>query len=344
MKTGRYHNSLVNIIHRFLSIINKDQAKLQHRLLVFLFFVGISSFFWLLRTLSDTFTEEINYPVKYTNIPKGKVLIQQPPDHLILRIKANGYTILRSKILPKKALKFDVNAFIASESPADSQSVFILTEYARQYMNDELKSLKKDFEIISVLPDTIFFKFTSQVNKYLRVKANITNEKNLLARQYMINGRINIKPSNILISGPASILDTLKNIQTEPIPLTELTDTVEKTYALQKIDLLTYSHRKVRVQIPVDRYTELSLNVPIIRKNIPDSLDLVTFPASVRISYQVALSQGKKVKREFFKPYVDFRSVQPDNNKLNVQLDALPSFIRSVQMSPKRVEYLIERK
>jgi hypothetical protein len=344
LNSEQQNKSAINILRKLRALLNKDQSKLQHRLVVFLFFVCLSTIFWLISTLSGTFTEDISYPVKYTNIPKGKVLIDKPPDHLILRIKGNGYTILRSKILPKKPLKFDVNSFAMSESAVDSHSVYILTEYAKQYLNDELKSLKKEFEIISVLPDTIFFRFTNQVNKYLKIEADIPNKKNLLANQYLINGKIHIKPSSILVSGPASILDTLNAIKTEKIELTQLTDTIEKTYQLQKIDLLTYSEKKVRVQIPVDRYTQLSLMVPLIKKNIPDSLELVTFPGSVKINYRVSLSQGKKVKKEFFRPYVDYNSIRPEMNKLTVHLDSLPPFIHMVQLAPKRVEYLIEKK
>jgi hypothetical protein len=112
---------------------------------------------------------------------------------------------------------------------------------------------------------------------------------------------------------------------------------------LKKINQVAFSKKKVRLIIPVDKFTELSYLVNINHLNVPDTLILKTFPNSVKITFRVTLSYFYKVSPDIFEPYVDFNEIETSiSSKLKVMLNDVPEYIHSVTVYPSSVEYLIE--
>ncbi len=332
----------MRIINRVNGLIDKAKSIPHQRILTYLFFVFLSTVFWFLRALSDNYRADIMYPVKYVNIPQNRVVIGKLPKRIELQVEAAGFNILGLKLRPKFPIKFDISSFLMNTTGKDSS--FILTNAARTRLSNELNRNKRNFRIINISPDTIFFHFTEMISKNVKVKYQIPDENNIFAKQYTRNGSIILDPDSINISGPASILDSVNSVTTEPIELHNLTDTLQETFSLQKISHVVFSRKKVQVTIPVDKFTESSFLIPIQSYNTPDSLKIKTFPNSVRITYQVTLSYFDRVRAETFKPYIDYNEAKVSvNNKVNVKLYNLPDYIHSVKVYPGTVQFLIEK-
>ncbi len=333
---------LIRIINRINRLIEKAKSIPHQRIFTYLFFVGLSTIFWFLRSLNDTYRADVSYPVRYVNIPANKVVIGKLPKRIDLEVEAAGFNILGLKLRPKFPVKFDVSSFLMNDSGTDSS--FILTNAARNRLSDDLNRNKRNFRIITISPDTIFFHFTEISSKMVRVMYNIPDLQNIFAKQYTQNGPIVIDPDSIEISGPAYILDTVNNVKTVPIELTGVTDTLRDSYSLEKVNHVELSDKKVNITIPVDKFTESSFLIPVKSYNIPDSLTIKTFPNSVRITYQVTLSYFDRVRSETFKPYIDYQEAKASTNKkVNVKLYNLPDYIHSVKIYPATVEFIIEK-
>jgi hypothetical protein len=99
------------------------------------------------------------------------------------------------------------------------------------------------------------------------------------------------------------------------------------------------------VVVPVDEFTESVFSVPLVLKNVPDSLVLKTFPKTVKVKYITTLSNYDRITSEMFQPYVDYNDIDIEmNSKITIQLDSIPSFIHNVQLTPRSVEFLIEKR
>lgn len=317
--------------------------RIRSKYFVFFIFLIISTLAWFIRSLNDTYVADLYYPVKYNNLPPNRILLSQPPSRLILRVRADGYTILANKLRFKRTLNYDVNAFSLYSLSLDSTSVYQLTRYAREKLTAELNSSNKNITILNIEPDTIFFNFARVRHRKIPVTPVISTDEMMFARQHMLNGRIQVIPDSVVATGPSAIIDTLQHIYTEKLILDDLDDTTHKTVKLAKIPHVVVQQKKVKVIIPVDRFTESEVEVPIEQEHVPDSLSLKTFPKTVSISYLVTLSNFPKVTANMFHPYVDFRHAQmQSSSKLNVQLDSLPAYIHGIKISPKYVDYLIE--
>ena len=336
-------NQIPEFIRKIVRKLILSITLIRSKYLVFFVFFILSTLAWFIRSLNDTYVADLYYPVKYNNLPPNRILLSEPPSKLILRVRADGYTILANKLRFKRTLNYDVNAFSLYSLSLDSTSVYQLTRYAREKLTAELNSSSKNITILNIEPDTIFFNFARVRNRKIPVRPIITTDETMFARQHMLNGEINVIPDSVVAIGPSAIIDTLKFIPTEKITLNDLDDTTRKNVKIAQIPRVKILQKKVKVIIPVDRFTESEIEVPVELEHVPDSLVLKTFPKSVKINYLVTLSNFPKANAEMFHPYVDYRHIELNStSKLKVQIDTLPGYIHGIKLSPQYVDYLIE--
>ena len=318
--------------------------RFRQKHLAFLIFVAISTAAWYLRSLSDTYVADIEYPVKYTNLPPNRMLSKEPPDRLKLRVQADGFTILSSKFKYKRPLSYNVNAFALYSLSEDSTSVYTLTGYAKERLSAELSLSGKNIQILDIDPDTLIFNFTRLKKKRVPVRVLLKEAPNLFEKQYMMNGEPVSIPDSILVTGPSYIIDTLKQICTMPVQLKNVSDSIIKKVPLKSINRLAFPVKKVKI-ITVDEFTESQFDIPIQLRNVPDSLLVKTFPNHVQVKFIVTLSHFNDIKPDQFHPYINYNIVDPElTTRLKVELDSIPLFLHNVSVTPRTVEYLIERK
>jgi len=169
--------------------------------------------------------------------------------------------------------------------------------------------------------------------------------QNIFKKQFTMNGKPRAYPDSILVTGPSYSIDTLRTVKTMPLRLKNLSDTIVRKVKLMPVNRHTYPLKKVKVMIPVDEFTESKFDIPIHFKGVPDSLTIKTFPKTVQVRYIVTLSHFNEVTPDFFYAYIDYSSVDPEfSAKLKVELDSVPPFLHNVSITPRSVEFLIERK
>jgi len=329
-----------SLLKQFRQIFNRKKVKYNQKLFIFLFFLIVSSIFWFLNRLSNDYTSDISYPVRYTNFPKDKVLVRNLPSHLSLKVKAHGYTLLKYKIrkkVPPIIINVNSNSF-GTIYRNKSSNFYILTRYMKDKISNQLTS---EIQIINVSPDTLFFEFADIISKKVAVIPDL--EINF-EKQFMLKGKIETKPDSIVIIGPHTILDTINYVKTKYQSLSNINQSIKRNITIENIKNVTYEQKRVLVSIPVEQFTESSLKVYIAVINLPDSLVLKTFPGYLTISYLVGLSDYEKVKPYLFKAVVDYNSIGNNmSNKLKVAIVKFPDYIASLKFYPKNVEYIIEK-
>lgn len=339
--------------YRFLLLLIKARnyfAKsynlFRKRIVVFFIFFLLSAAFWFYRALDDTYADNIQYPLTFINLPQNKILSSEPLNEITLRVRGNGYTLLNNKLNPP-SLELNVNDFSLGSQSIDSLSLYLISRQAKEIFAAELSKKNNDpLEILSTYPDTIVFNFLKTSTKKVTVVPKFTDEENLYARQYMLNGSISVIPEKIIAVGPFSIVDTLSQVYTHEINLVSLKDTATKKVKLSPVQGVRFLDEKIKITIPVDKYTEELIEIPISVKNLPDSLYLKVFPRTVKIRYDVTLSQYDKVEMSLFKPYVDYKeaaSATTSEQKIHVYIDSVPKQAHAIDIYPKSVEFLIEQ-
>jgi len=326
--------------HQLSNLTDREKVKFNRQLLIYLLFLVVSIIFWYLNALSKEYTTVLSYPIKYEDFPKGKVLVSDPPPELELKVKGFGFTILRSKLTSYlNPVILPINIFRLDIQRKDNQYIYyLLSRATKEWIGNQLGS---EIQLVSILPDTLFFKFTDVVEKKVPVQLQSKVE---FAKQFMQNGRILIQPDSIIVSGPQVILDTLKTINTNELNLKGIKDTITKEITLIPISKLSFDSKNVTITIPVVKYTEMVLTIHIEAENVPDSLKLKTFPATISLSCWVGLSDYDKMTPFMFRATVDYKILKNNpSNKVKINLTKIPSVVNNITFHPKSVEFIIEK-
>jgi hypothetical protein len=330
-----------NFFGRFSGFSDQERVAFRKKLLIFSFFLILSSAFWILNSLNKNYTTTINYPVRYLS-PSGELILTGDlPDALQLKVNANGYTIVRhslsSKYIP---ISISLNAIdLQSFAGIDSALFYVETRLARDQIVEQLNS---EFGIIDIQPDTLKFRFAKVVTRKMKVETVAGYE---LDKQLILKGALVSAPDSVTVSGPDFILDTLRQIRTLTTDFGVVTKNLTKEVSLEKIENCFFETDEVTIVLNVEKYTEKVLKVPIEPLNVPDSVTIMTFPYQVEVTCQVGLSNFEKLQSSMFRAEVDLQeSGAVQAGWLSVNIRRHPDFIRNLRFTPSSVEYLKEKK
>lgn len=321
---------------------NKKKTKVNKKLVIYAFFVVLATIFWFLNALSKEYTTTVTYPVDYVNFPKDKVLINELPAHLTLKVNADGFDLLRYKMstsfLP---ITFNVNAFTDNRM---EQGVTLKYQLPTSHIKDRIsQQISSKINLLSVSPDTLVFKFSNVVHRKVAVKADL---KLNFEKQFMLSGSVGVDPDSVIVSGPSIVVDTIPWVLTRNMEFSQLTRSTKRNVSLEYIKGLEFTPKRVVVHIPVEQFTESDKRVNIEIENLPDSLRMRLFPNKIKVSYLVGLNRYETITKDQFRVVVDYPSSEnpQEGNLLKVRIVQYPNYLKNVRFYPPNVEYIIEKK
>lgn len=282
----------------------------------------------------------MSYPVRYIRFPKEKVLVNDVPERLDMNVQSRGFTLLRFKLRSRLVpIIFDVNSFsLNTLSDKDPLTVFILTDYAIEKIQQQLSS---EIRLVSISPDSLIFQFTDMQSKKVGVVVNLKME---FEKQYMQVADMVITPDSVIVSGPGVLVDSTNLVSTIPKIMTGIKKNIKLDMNLQPIHKVEFSVHQVSVTVPVEKFTEAGMSIPIEVLNFQDSLFLRMFPNNVEITYRVGLNDYGKVNEHMFQAVVDYADKESNiGNKLRVNIVKAPEYVVITNYHPKNIEYIIER-
>ncbi len=312
--------------------------RLNGRMITFLFCVLISAFFWLMLSLSKEYEIKLIFPVAYINSPSDKVIASRLPETIEIEVKSSGFNLLIYKIKKKnETLLIDV----ADSKPLPQKNHYFLLTNSR--IDKITSQFSNDIKILKISPDTIFLNFNKKISRIVPVKANL---KISFDNLYQETDSVKLSPAFITISGGADVVDKIRFVETEPVNLKNVNDslslklTILKTPELKLIDL---SQSVVTAFVNVTKFTEGSIELPIEAANLPAGYELKIFPDKISVKYNVAFQNYEKITPIRFHAVVDYLKIEPGSNKIKVELEKYPLEIRSIKINPEKVEYIIRK-
>ncbi len=307
----------------------------RKRLVIFSVFVLISSVFWFLSAMNREYTTKINYKVEFTDFPEDVRPASAVPEQLQVTVKGYGYDLIGING-NSDPLKISIKEYAVKDKNDKSKLILSTHLLSNKFFPDA-----SGISILSVDPEAIVFKVEKLKVKKVPVKPDISINFSPL---YMQSGEITTEPDSIIISGTDKTIKNIQYVKTEKQKFKNLKDTLKTNLKLKKINGVKFSSEKIQITIPVEKYTEISLNVPLQTKNCPDSLQLITFPSEIKVTCKVVLSRYHLIKKEDFTLSVDYNDIKNEHtDKLKVKLENCPDFLESVQITPEFIEYIVER-
>lgn len=222
----------------------RSEKFLNRELPVFAFFLLLSFVFWYLNELSKELQGTINYPVRYINPPKDRIVTGDLPDKLEMDLRGPGYSILKVKLSGSRApVVIDFSKITPRRIPGTLPRYYLVTS---GLINSFSKQLHADFDILAIQPDTLFFGYDKLVTRKLPVIPDLRVE--LAEGKKVI---IVADPDSITVTGPQHVLDTIAGIPTRHRTFKRTNENFKSKVPLECPDYLQTLQKRVTVEVTI---------------------------------------------------------------------------------------------
>lgn len=315
-----------------------ENSWIRKKILVFIVCIIISTLFWFLVVLSKDYNDVISIPVRYVNVPNGKVIINELPRQVSVELRSFGFNLLKFRIFnPEEELLIDVSQQIRMKN---SNLGYVATNSRLYRFSSQMNT---NIQLIRIHPDTLFFIFDDKRMKKIKVIPDIDLS---FTDQHDLSGEIRVTPSEVKLTGPSRYMDSVQFLRTEKIALSNLEKPVRQKIQVKippTLNGMVSEPSTVEVLIPVDKFTEGSVSVPVTVENAPAGYHVKTYPEQVKIIYLVALSNYEKIKPEQFNLVADLKSATGSSTRIKVQVKNASPFVRNIRIQPEKVEFILVR-
>ena len=319
-----------------LDSLSLEKIRNDRRIIIFALCLFIATALWFLNALSKDYSTTISLPVKFVNPPPNMFLTSETPAKFQMNVNAHGFSLLRHKLsLSSSPIILNLNT-IFEQNDRNRNIITVQTQDLITLISEQVNI---EMTINAITPKVLTLIFDSLETKTVPVKPNIQTQ---FKPQFYQKGKIIFSPESIRVSGPASVLGTLHYLTTELFAIKNIDSDVQKTLRIIHPENIDIPKENVTVKLPVERFTEKEITVPIKVKNKPEDISVKLFPSEVKISFLVGMSEYENITATDFSAFVDYNKTDQNPETLEINMEMQPPFIQMIRVSPQEVEFLIE--
>ena len=176
----------------------------------------------------------INVPVRFENLPKSMVIVNNPETQLEVRVQ--GPRTLLSSLDPTRiSLSIDLSGAAAGRST--------------YHIFPEQIALPRGLQVSRINPSDVNLDFSPVVTRELSVRAKTEGD---CARGYRI-AQSNVTPARVNITGAAQELNRIESVETESVSLKDRNESFRVVVPLVTggIHLIKVEPKKVEIQVEI---------------------------------------------------------------------------------------------
>lgn len=301
--------------------------------IIFLVFLAISTSFWFVMALNETYEKEICVPLRITEVPENIIITENIPDTVRIVVKDKGYflfTYFYGDAISEVSLPFHQYA------RNDGKGVVPVSELQKLVY----PMLSASTRIMSVKAEKLEFFFNHGLSK--RVPVIFDGDVKAVDGFFLV--RTKCTPDSVTIYASRQQLDSISEVYTDRLTLEQFRDTLSEELTLHRIRGVKMVPGKVMVTFYGDRLTEKTFNVPITPINLTPGFLLRLFPSSVNVKVVAGLNRISMIKAQDFQVVVDYKEVvNAPSDKCRLLLRVVPKGVTSATLESTTVDYLIEK-
>ena len=224
----------------------RGKENLNREVLIFVFFLFLSSMFWYLNELGKDVDTSIQYPVRYINPPKGRVITGNLPDRLTMQLQGPGYSVLKLKLSGSRApVVVDFSKMTLRKMPGRQSSYYIVSSSLIEPFS---KQLHAEFTISAIKPDTVFYGFDKLVKKRKPVIPDIKVEVPKAYKAIIVPD-----PDSVTVAGPKHLVDSIPGIKTKKRFFPSVSETFKASVQLMPPDNIQLERSRVDIEVTLVR-------------------------------------------------------------------------------------------
>lgn len=322
----------------FLFIKEKIRAYLQRQrwkeALVFFWFVLLAFGFWLLQSLQQEYEIALTIPVRYANVPVDIAFNGKVPQSVTAKVKDKGSMLLNYSF----GRKFSPVEINLKETAGKDGKLMVSRKEIEEVI---LKQLLSSTLLLETTPAPIEISYSKREQKSVPVRFNGTIETD---PGFQLADEISFKPAMVQVFAGKALLDTLQAVHTLPLVIKHGNRGILRSVQLEKIEGANLSPTAVMMTIPIEEYTEKTLDIPVQCLHVPHRYTVRLFPSSVRVNCSVPLSRFKELTEAQFTITIPYEELELHlNGTIPVSLSKKPEWVHTATLVPDKVEFILEQ-
>lgn len=316
-----------------MAIFKLSKAERRHISTFFTCFV-FAVLAWVFVTMSQNYIFPVKVVLNYKNHPLRKAFYALQADTILATVGGTGWQKMFSGFNPSKSRSVSVDL-----KKLETQNYIVLSSQLPTINQRP----EKGQQIVSFSPDTIYFDFTARKVKRvpIQLKTDISYQ-----RQYARSGDVLLNPDFVTISGSAAYVDTIKSWPTDFLVVKKASNDITTTLKLlpPQENNVTITPKTVAVNIPVDEFTEKTLEIPVKLLNNKIYSQVNLFPKKIKVTFMVSLNNYPDIDADFFEVVADLDSWQKQGMQtLPITLKQRPDYCNIVSVQPAAVNFIVRK-
>ena len=302
---------------------------MSRELLVFLFMLVLSAFFWLFSVASEVYQYDARVPVALVDVPKNVIVLDEINDTITVTIEDTGLAFLDYALTHES-----VSIPISFKTYNRSQGKVVVTQAElqkriRQVLNSSTKfTLKRD---------GLTFNYNLGEHKRLPVHFNGTVNASSVTEYRMV-------PDSVDVYANKEVLKKMVDVNTKDVSI-DVEKSMTTKVPMEKVSGVKCVPSVVDMEIRKVNFVEKSFEVHVNCKNEPENTKLRIFPPRVTVTFMVDVEMYHSVKDTDFTIVADYNDVAVTQSpQCSLRVSKAPTFVRNVKLSTDAVNYLIEKR
>ncbi|MBK0382952.1 YbbR-like domain-containing protein [Pedobacter sp. SD-b] len=313
--------------------IIKLSAIERRKLTIFFTCLILAVLAWLFFSLSNNYEYEVKTAVIFKNPPLNKAFNPLQSDTVVLTVQGTGWQLLFTKlrIYPK-----DVKVSLA---PLKNRNFITFTNQLKD-INQEYSSQQ---QIVSVVPDTLYFDFTTR--KVKRVPIKLVTKLSFI-KQFGQSNQVVLDPKEVTVTGPQKELDKITYWPTDTLDKNKVNVDIIQNVSLKQPDENNISvfPSQTLAKIPIEEFTEKTFKIPVKVINNKEYYNIKLIPEKVKIVFMVPLSAYANVNESDFVATVDFNLWKNDKmQQLPIVIEKKKPFLKFRRVEPNQIDFFIRK-
>jgi hypothetical protein len=284
---------------------------------------------WLLITLNkQNYTTTVTLPVKLSNFPKNLQLLTEFPHEVDIVTSGPGIKLFNEQLDPvKDTVEINFELFRNKGYFQASTNLRLFSKY-----------LKKGLSAISVIPDTISLAFAEEHQKKVPVRLDLEWD---LPPSYRVSTNSMNFTDSVHVIGPLDSLQRVTAVKTVRFKLPYSIEPQTIFIPFDSIGAMQIMPNGVTLSYIPLPYTEKTIRIPVIAKNLPANIQLRFDPDTVEAKLLLPLEHFESVNAHTLSAEVDFPRIHERSKFVIPQIRPLLPDAELLSFSPITIRYVI---
>jgi len=302
---------------------------MKNKIIPITFIIIFSLILWGSVTLSEYYVEIITVPIELVDLPKNYSPSYLSNPEITLKVKAKGWE------LAKLILTGEHSFYVSAHHRIGKFKVDLRNEIENNLW------LTSAFNVLEISPVIFEYEIDKTVTKKVSIKPNV---KINFAENYDLVSDIILTPSEVEISGPASILQNVNYVETDSVVFNNVNEKIVYEINLKSINGVNFSINKCKIEFDVQKIVERAFDDLFVEiRNVPPSKELNLYPSKVSVILRGGINRLGKLTNDSIKVYVDYwDAIRSEENMIEPVVE-IPEFTKLLDVKPKKLEFIIKQ-